>query len=377
MRTFLLLVGLLFVPVLDFAQSGERFDRADRNGDGKLTRDEGGRAFARLLQRLDRNGNGVLERDEIVPRERFGGTGQLKMPPEPPHKKHLNLRYADIEGVDPNLLSLDLYVPESTQRHGRYPVMIMIHGGAWRIGDKANANIVGAKMRHFVGQGYIYASINYRLSPRTAQENGIRHPTHAEDCAKAIAWIHDHIAEYGGDPQQLHLMGHSAGGHLAGVLGTNERFLKAQGKDLSILKSNVLLDPAALDIPRYIELTQGRRMTGLLESIFGKNEANWRDASPQLHLAPEKGIPPTLIFYAGDRMLLDKLGPALAEAMTKAGSPSKAVDTVTLDHRQINSHIGMVDEPMTKLIMQLHAGQNAAEFPETLKNTDSDSTQAQ
>jgi acetyl esterase/lipase len=349
----------------------ERFDQFDRNRDGEVTREETASAawFDQLLRRFDRNRNGVLERNEIAGmglRRRTGGTGDLKMPDEPAHTKHLNIRYAEIEDVDPDLPSLDLYVPKADSAVTQRPVMIMIHGGGWRRGDKAGPAIQGAKLRHFVGKGYIYASINYRLSPETPNENGIQHPIHAQDCAKAIAWIHDHIAEYGGDPGQLHLMGHSAGGHLAGIVGTNDRFLKAEGKDLSILKSNVLLDPAAIDIPRYVELTEGRQMTGLYELAFGKNEANWRDASPKHHVASGKHIPPTLVFYAGDRMNLDQLAPALARALNEAGSPSQAVDTVSLDHGQINSYIGMIDEPMTNLIMRLHAGEDASIFPAVL-----------
>ena len=304
-------------------------------------------------------------------RRRTGGTGDLQMPEDPAHTKRLNIRYAEIEGVDPNLLSLDLYVPKTDSTVINRPILIMIHGGGWRRGDKAGTSIVGSKMRHFVGRGYIYASINYRLSPDGPGKNGIKHPTHAQDCAKAIAWIHDHVAEYGGDPNQLHLMGHSAGGHLAGIVGTNERFLKAEGKDLAILKSNVLLDPAALDIPRYVKLVQGGAMTQLYEIAFGTDDANWRDASPQLHVSPGKEIPPTLIFYAGDRMNLDVLAPALADALTKVGSPSRAVDTVTLDHGQINSHIGMIDEPMTALIMRLHAGEDASELPDRIATENS------
>jgi acetyl esterase/lipase len=349
----------------------ERFDRIDRNRDGEVTREEAASVpwFDQLLRQFDRNSNGTLERNEIAGtglRRRTGGTGDLQMPEDPAHTKHLDIRYAEIEGVDPNLLSLDLYVPKADSNVTKRPVLIMIHGGGWRRGDKANPSIVGAKMRHFVGRGYIYASINYRLSPETPNEDGIQHPIHVQDCAKAIAWIHDHVAEYGGDPNQLHLMGHSAGGHLAGIVGTNERFLEAEGKDLAILKSNVLLDPAALDIPRYVKLVQGDAMTPLYEIAFGTDDANWRDASPQLHVSPGKGIPPTLIFYAGDRMNLDVLAPAFADALTKAGSPSRAVDTVTLDHGQINSYIGMIDEPMTALIMRLHAGEDASEFPDRI-----------
>jgi len=352
----------------------ERFDRIDRNRDGKVTPDE--LPPAALFKRLDRNGDGVIERSEVggtttpssptTPnRPRSAGTGDLVMPEEPPLRKHLNLRYDQISGVDPNLLSLDLYVPDDKATAKR-PVMIMIHGGGWRNGDKASRPIVGAKMRHFVGHGYVYASINYRLSSQTAEPNGVQHPTHAMDCAKAIAWIHDHVAEYGGDPAQLHLMGHSAGGHLAAIIGTNERFLKAQGKDLSILKSNVLLDPAAIDIPRYVELENGRAMTALYELAFGKDKANQLDASPQQHVTAEKHIPRTLLFYAGDRMKLNVLGPAFVEALNTAGAPSAAVDTITLDHGQINSHIGMVDEPMTALIMRLHKSEDVSSFPKSI-----------
>lgn len=373
------LIGLTVLAASAPAQSQsvlDRFDRIDRNRDGKVTPDE--LPQRQLFQRLDRNGDGVIDRSEAqaadnrsagrgrTPTAPAGERPELKMPEEPRYTKHLNLRYAEIPGVDPNLLSLDLYVPEGTPASGPRPVMIMIHGGGWRNGDKANPPIVGAKMRHFVAAGYVYASINYRLSPDSPGEGGVKHPTHVEDCAAAIAWIHDNIAKYGGDPAQLHLMGHSAGGHLAGLVATNERFLKARGKPLSIIKTNVLLDPAALDIPRFAEINGGRGMTALYELAFGKDEAAWRDASPSLHIAPGKGIPPTLIFYAGNRMNLDELAPAFAAALTKAGSPSRAVDTVTLDHGQINSHIGMIGDTMTPLIMRLHAGVNATTFPATL-----------
>lgn len=82
-------------------------------------------------------------------------------------------------------------------RHSRtmLPVAIMIHVGGWHRGDKANSNIVGAKMRNFVGAGYIYATINYRLSPMRQGDNGVTHRIHLQDCAAAFTWLDKNIAD--------------------------------------------------------------------------------------------------------------------------------------------------------------------------------------
>lgn len=355
-----------------YAQSMlQRFERIDRNGDDEITSEETGNAdwFNRILQRFDRNKDGVLQKSEVSRRPNVGESRdsdqEYATPQTPEYKSVRDVPYDSDDRVDSRELSLDLYLPETASGDG-HPVLVMIHGGGWRGGDKASPAIVGSKMAHFVKQGYIYASINYRLAPERPGTKGIQHPTQVQDCANAIAWIHSNIAKHGGDPNNIHLMGHSAGAHLAALVGTNERFLKAAGKDLSVIKTNVLLDPAALDVPRYIEINRGRGMTQLYDHVFGNTEEARRDASPQQHIQKNKPIPPTIIFYAGNRMNLDVLGPAFASAMTDAGIPAKAIDTVILDHGQINSRIGLVDEPMTKLIRQLHAGKDAQKFPSSI-----------
>ena len=195
----------------------ERFDRIDRNRDGKVTREETASApwFDRLLRRFDRNRNGVLERNEIAGtglRRRTGGTGDLKMPEEPAHTKHLNIRYAEIEGVDPNLLSLDLYVPKTDSTETKRPVMIMIHGGGWPGATRPVLPILGAKHAAFRWRGYIYASINYRLSPDTPNEDGINirftPRTARRPSPGSTTTSQNTVATLG----QIHLMGHSAGG---------------------------------------------------------------------------------------------------------------------------------------------------------------------
>jgi arylformamidase len=357
------------------AQSvADRFGQFDQNQDGVVTKEEarGAAWFDRLCQRLDANRDGKLQRSEVEAMSRR--TRQLnrrmaQVPQAPPHRKVLNIEYHKVPGVDPNLLSLDLYVPAEAAAEKR-PTMIMIHGGGWRTGDKANATIIGAKMPYFLKHGYIYASVNYRLSPQKPGGKGVKHPVHVEDCARALAWIHDHIAEYGGDPAQLHLMGHSAGAHLAGLIGTNERFLKAVGKDLSIIKTNVLLDTAAINIPGYLDEVGQQGMSALYTNAFGTDREALIDASPFQHVTANKSIPPTILFYGGDRMGLHKFGPQFAKAMTAAGSPSQAIDTVDLDHGQINFNVGMPGDEMTKLIMKLHAGEDASRFVAVLPSKD-------
>ncbi len=359
-----------------FAQDyAERFDRLDRNSDGVVTAEETRNAkwFTRLLPRLDRNDDGKLQKSEL---DRLGdlrparGAGQndeqLVLPKLPKHRVIRDIPYHSVAGVDPNLLSLDLYVPSGEAPKAGRPVLIMIHGGGWRRGDKASATVVGAKMRHFVGEGYVFASINYRLSPEAAGSDGVQHPTHAEDCARAIAFLHDNVSEHGGDPNRIHLMGHSAGAHLAGIVGTNERFLAAYDKELSVIKTNVLLDTAALDIPGYLKSIDGRGMTQLYQNAFGRDPKNWIDASPMQNIGPGKAIPPTLLFFGGERMLLHEIGPAFSKALVAAGAPARAIDTVDLDHGQINANVGMIGDPMTELIMRLHAGEDPTKFPAVL-----------
>ena len=92
----------------------------------------------------------------------------------------------------------------------RAPVLVYIHGGAWVIGDKREQGI--PMMHELVQRGWVCVAINYRLSPRATW------PAHIVDCKRAVAWVREHIAEYGGDPGFIAVSGGSAGGHLSSLL---------------------------------------------------------------------------------------------------------------------------------------------------------------
>src|SRR3954471_3878533 len=136
---------------------------------------------------------------------------------------------------------LDVYAPADGNGH---PVVIWIHGGAWQNGDKAH---VRAKPRAFNERGYVLVSLNYRFHP------AVTYKEQAGDIAQAIRWVHDHARVYGGDPGCIFLMGHSAGAHLAALVGTDHRYLERAGLKGGDLSGVILLDGAGYDIPRQIE----------------------------------------------------------------------------------------------------------------------------
>jgi acetyl esterase/lipase len=117
-----------------------------------------------------------------------------------------NLRYAPGAG---RRHLLDVYRPRAGAT--RAPVLLQIHGGAWVIGDKGQQGL--PLMNHLAAEGWVCVANNYRLSPKAT------FPDHLVDCKLALAWVREHIAEYGGDPDFVVVTGGSAGGHLSALMG--------------------------------------------------------------------------------------------------------------------------------------------------------------
>src|SRR5207244_9484668 len=100
-----------------------------------------------------------------------------------------------------------------------FTVLVFAPGGAWSLGDKARHSYLGCFLvKHGIGS----VLVNYRLAPQ------VSHLAQACDLARAFAWTHKQIGEYGGDRDRMFLCGHSAGGHLASLLATEESFLAAE-----------------------------------------------------------------------------------------------------------------------------------------------------
>jgi acetyl esterase/lipase len=122
---------------------------------------------------------------------------------------HLDLRYADTSARQ----VLDLYLPDTAPPPNGHPLIVHIHGGAWRVGDKRDSQLNSP--HQMVAQGYALAAINYRLSGEA------QFPAQIHDVKAAIRWLRGHASAYRLDPQRVAAWGGSAGGHLSALVGTS------------------------------------------------------------------------------------------------------------------------------------------------------------
>jgi arylformamidase len=140
---------------------------------------------------------------------------------------------------------LDVYAPTKGKNQ---PVVVWIHGGGWRRGDKAD---VHNKPKAFVDKGFVLVSISYRIAANVTVDQI------AGDVAKAIRWTHDHAKDYGGDPDRIIVAGHSAGAQPAALVCADDRYLKAEKLSLSIIKGCVPVDGDTYDVPMQIKTVAG------------------------------------------------------------------------------------------------------------------------
>lgn len=232
-------------------------------------------------------------------------------------KEVWDIPYYDGADADPVKHKLDLYLPDGQKE---FPVVLFVHGGAWRSGDKQTLlNIYGEFGRTLARNGIGAVIVNYRLSP------GVKHPAHIQDVAKAFAWTLRNIANYGGKADQLYLCGHSAGGHLVALLATDESYLQAEKVPAGAIKGVIPISGVYM-IDRTIKY---------YDNIFGTDGDVRQKASPLEHVRAQ--LPPFLVIYAeSDYTYLDQM----AIAFTKALQAKK--DDVRLLEIKDRSHISIV-----------------------------------
>ncbi len=177
---------------------------------------------------------------------------------------------------------LDVYAPRDAKKA---PVVIFVHGGEWTKGDKAD---ISYKPKFLNENGIVLVSINYRLSPAAV------HPAHVGDVAASIRWVHDHAGEFGADPNQLVLMGHSAGCHLVTLTALDGRYLAKVNLKPKDLRGVVAWSGGMYDL---VKRTKGDGLyPKYIRQAFGESESAWRDASPVAHVG-DAPMPPFLFTY--------------------------------------------------------------------------------
>jgi acetyl esterase/lipase len=242
---------------------------------------------------------------------------------------------------------LDVYAPKKAKN---LPVVFWIHGGGWQTGDKTSVQI---KPKAFMDRGFVFVSTNYRLLPKVDMATIVR------DVARSIHWVHDHIAEYGGDPKRLFIMGHSAGAQLAALICTDDRYLKAERLSLALIKGCVPVDGDTYDVPAIIETAETRRRVhGLPQAKFGHREkfgndpAKHRDFSAVTHVARDKGIPPFLILYVAEHPDTSAQAQRLGNVLKAAGVPARVFGARETTHNKLNANLGLADDPATKALFE-------------------------
>lgn len=195
---------------------------------------------------------------------------------------------------------LDVWRRHDLPLDGKAPVLVQVHGGAWIIGNKEQQAM--PLMAHLCDHGWICVSINYRLSPRATW------PDHIVDVKRALAWVKDNIASYGGDPDYVAITGGSAGGHLSSLaaLTPNEPMFQPgfEEADTSVV--------AAVPFYGVYDWTN-RDGTGrsdmddmlarlILKTTKDESPELWHDASTMSWISPE--APPFFVIHGANDSLV-------------------------------------------------------------------------
>ncbi|MEX0867511.1 MAG: alpha/beta hydrolase [Pirellulales bacterium] len=264
-----------------FAQWLTQFPAADANGDGVLTQPEA-LAFIDLIESMQTT------------------------------KVRRNLVYRTIDGAS---LKLDVYLPPNFDQDddARYPGVLYIHGGGWASGSKNNTPQV---MQLLASHGYVVASINYRLAPKHT------FPAQVEDARAALAWMAEHADDFQIDKQRLAVMGGSAGGHLALLVGLMDSKTAGDEAPLPPVRAIVnIFGPTDLttgDWPQSADSLLVQFMGGSLKDA----PRRYQEASPVTYI--DRDDPPVLTLHGTkDPLVPFRQAEILHDRLTAAGVDSQ------------------------------------------------------
>jgi len=196
-----------------------------------------------------------------------------------------------------------------------HPVIVFIYGGGWRAGSKDEYGFAG---RAFANKGYVTVLPDYRLFPDT------KFPGFLEDSAAAVAWVHDNIAEFGGDPDRIFIAGQSAGAYNVTMLALDQQWLGREGKTTDFIKGVAVLAGPADFYPFSSETT--KQSFGDYPKPEMTQPINFvRTDAPPLWLST--GVDDTQVEPRNSRSLRDK--------MQAVGGQVEYIEYPDMDHLEI------------------------------------------
>jgi len=259
--------------------------------------------------------------------------------PAAAYESHLDVDY-DRDGVTTPLNRLDLYAPEGLGQEAKRPLVVYVHGGGWMRGDKRNR--IADKARLFTDLGYIFASVNYRLSPDppdTADAARIRFPAQPADLGEALGWLNRHGDEFGANPRTILLIGHSAGAQIVSLVATDPSYAWAASVAPWQIVAAVSLDTDAFDIAEQATQEANPQNRALIWNAFATPAENavapvYQRASA-LNAADPKD--PEMLLVTGTNPSRIAANRAMASAL---GQGPGSVLSLPYTHEQMNTELG-------------------------------------
>jgi acetyl esterase/lipase len=217
---------------------------------------------------------------------------------------------------------LDLYLPVDAKD---FPCVVWFHGGGLEEGGRQGERRWGTSLAQ---AGIALAAVDYRLSPKAA------YPAYIQDAAASVAWVHAHIAEHGGDPRQVFVGGHSAGGYLTAMVTLDKQWLAAAGLDANLLAGAF---PVSGQMVTHYTVAKERGIPRTTEVV---------DQAAPLSHARADALPMLLI--SGDKDMAGRTDQnrRMHEALVQAGcTVSRYEEFKDRDHGSIRNRMTEADDP--------------------------------
>jgi acetyl esterase/lipase len=237
--------------------------------------------------------------------------------PIPPTRSVQTIQFAQPDNVP---LNLNLYRPAQL---GKYPAIVVIHGGGWQSGDPGN-NVEFSQ--YMAAQDYSVLSIDYRLAPE------YKYPAQIEDVRTALAYIREHADELEVDVNRIVLMGRSAGAHLAMLAA-----FAPDAPDAPPIRAivnyygPVNLTTGYQDPPNPDPIDSRKLLREFLGGTPTELPDLYKQASPWNYV--DRALPPSLLIYGQrDRVVQSKFGRRLAEQLKKTGNQVAFIEIPWAEH---------------------------------------------